>query len=126
MLLREWEDNKKDAHFPSHHISPTGQSSSVPEILSPLPPQKHHTPSRPKHVDAGYFFSLTARQEMWLNNVPPPGDMHKGCDHALHILSPLGGLPPGRGRTWELQPLGFFQPGLRTLREAERPKCKTG
>lgn len=27
---------------------------------------------------------------------PPPHDMHKGWDHALHILSPLGRLPPGR------------------------------
>lgn len=51
--------------------------------------------------------------------------MHKGYDRALHILSPLGGLPPGKGRTWELKMLVFFQPGLTTLRETERHKCKT-
>lgn len=61
MLLTEWEDNKKDANFPSYHTCPTGQNSSVLQNLEPPLPQTHHAPSRPQTC-GGRLFILIAEQ----------------------------------------------------------------
>lgn len=96
---------------------------------SPLPPQKHHTPSRPQTCRVGYLFSLQTRQEMWFklwNHTMCLPHPHPPTPHSMICIKPAIMLFTSchheegyhldecalRSLMWESHLLGFFQPGL--------------